>query len=433
MLVPRRTFCVLARFGLCQIVALAACARTPTPGPTATVRPTAGLITLVPTKATSAPVTGPTTLRVWLPPEFAPDVKTRGGRVLSEQLSAFESAHAGVAIEVRVKAASGPGGLMNALVTAANVAPTVLPNLIALRRDDLAAAAAGGLVAPLESLIPPEAMADYYPFAQSMGRYNGGWVGLPFAADARVMAYSTSRYPTPPLAWTDLVSGTLALPAAESTGLTLLNVYLALGGKLETSDGQLNLDAETLAQALESFQALQTAGALPQSTLDYADTATTWQAFRERRATLAVTSAQDFLAEYDSLADVAATLLPTSGPQSPPLALVDGWSWAIVNISPETSPQTAELLAWLMDPAEQADWTEAAMVLPTRGATLDAWQVKRLVPFVSDVVVHAQLQPTASALGVLGPPLRQALTDVLSGRATPFAAATRAAQTVRQP
>ncbi len=72
------------------------------------------------------------------------------------------------------------------------------------------------------------------------------------------------------------------------------------------------------------------------------------------------------------------------------------------------------------------------MVLPTRSAALAAWQDQRLVPFVSDVVAHAQLQPAAPALGLLGPPLRQALNDVLNGRATPFAAATLAAQTVRQ-
>ncbi len=52
---------------------------------------------------------------------------------------------------------------------------------------------------------------------------------------------------------------------------------------------------------------------------------------------------------------------------------------------------------------------------------------------MSDVVTHAQLQPNAATLAVVGPPLRQALSDVLNGRATPFAAATLAAETVRQP
>ena len=52
---------------------------------------------------------------------------------------------------------------------------------------------------------------------------------------------------------------------------------------------------------------------------------------------------------------------------------------------------------------------------------------------MSDIVAHAQLQPTGAALAVLGPALRQALADVLGGRATPFAAATVAAGKVNAP
>ena len=49
-------------------------------------------------------------------------------------------------------------------------------------------------------------------------------------ADARVMAYLTTVYPSPPLRWTDLLTGTLVIPAAEPSGLTLLTIYLAQGG-----------------------------------------------------------------------------------------------------------------------------------------------------------------------------------------------------------
>jgi hypothetical protein len=49
------------------------------------------------------------------------------------------------------------------------------------------------------------------------------------------------------------------------------------------------------------------------------------------------------------------------------------------------------------------------------------------------VVTQAQLQPNAAVLGVVGPLLRQALADVLNGRATPFTAATQAAEAVEQP
>lgn len=422
---------------VCASLALvvAGCGVLPGPGATVTVPPPTAAATpvetLEPAPLTPVPEDGPRTLRVWLPPEFAPDSESASGRLLAEQVSAFEAGHPGVAVDVRLKAAGGPGGLMNSLMTAANVAPAVLPNIVALRRDDLAAAAAAGLVTPLDSLLPAEAVADYYPFAQSLGRANGAWVGLPFAADARVMAYLTSAYTNPPLRWEDLLIGNLVVPGAENTGLTVASIYLAEGGTLQSEDGQVRLDRDVLARSLEHLEALRRLGVLRADSLALTDPAATWQVFRERRSTLALTSAQHYMREQSQVDGAAATLLPTDG--EPPLALADGWSWAIVNAAPENHALCAALLTWLTAPAQQAPWTEAAHVLPTRAGTLAEWRSQRLVPFVSDVVTHAQAQPPAGVLTVVGPPLRQALSDVLNGRATPFSAASQAVAALEQP
>src|SRR5262245_36594733 len=188
-----------------------------------------GVITGTPNASTPG---APVGLRVWLPPEFTPDMSTPGGQLLAEQIQAFESAHPGTAVEIRTKADGGTGGLLNSLATAANAAPTVLPDVIALSRDDLATATAAGLVAPLDGLLPANSLTDYVPYAQTMARVGGVWVGLPFAADARVLAYLDSSYPSPPLRWTDVITGPVVLPVAETSGLTLLSSYLAAGGTL---------------------------------------------------------------------------------------------------------------------------------------------------------------------------------------------------------
>ncbi len=72
-------------------------------------------------------------------------------------------------------------------------------------------------------------------------------------------------------------------------------------------------------------------------------------------------------------------------------------------------------------------------MLPTRAGSLAAWQQPGLAAVAAGVVTHAQLQPLAPVLAVIGPALQQALSDVLNGRATPFAAATVAAAVVNQP
>ena len=361
---------------------------------------------------------GPSTLRVWLPPEFTPDLDTPGGRLLAEQIQAFENAYPGTAVEIRTKAASGQGGLLASLVAAANAAPGVLPDVIALKRDDLVTAVAAGLAAPPESLVPAALLDDYYPFAQSMGKVNGDWQALPFAADARVMAYLTSVYPSPPLRWNELLTGTLVIPAAEPSGLTLLTIYLAQGGGLQDAAGKVALDVDVLARTLELLQGLQADGTMRQSTVDYADPAETWEVFRQRRANLAVTTAHYFLAEYSRLDGASATLLPTSGEAQ--LALVDGWSWVLVGGGNRNQALAAALASWLLQPERHAAWTEAANVLPTRAGSLALRQETRLGPIVSGFVAHAQLQPSAAVVGSVGPALKQALADVLAGRATPF-------------
>jgi ABC-type glycerol-3-phosphate transport system substrate-binding protein len=382
---------------------------------------------------TAAPSTpgGPVAVRVWLPPEFTPDVSTGGGQVLADQIQAFETAHPGAAVEIRTKADSGTGGLLNSLATAANAAPSVLPDVIALSRNDLAAATAAGLVAPLDGLLPADTLANYYPYAQAMARVGGAWVGLPFAANARVLAYMNTVYAGPPLHWTDVVTGPIALPVGESSGLTLLDSYLAAGGTLVDANNKLHLDSEALAATLQAYQHLQTAGLLLPATLDYADPATTWQALRDRRAVLAVTDSGRFLSEYFRVSGADVTLLPTSG--EPQLALADGWAWAIVNTAPERHALAADFIQWLSAPAQNGPWSQATAVLPARADSLAAWTQPGLASVVADLETHTQLEPTALVLAAIGPTLQEALLAVLNGRATPFAAATVAAAAINQP
>ncbi len=421
---------------------LAACQTGPTPTPPAvTVTGAVGTPAVTPPigtplAGTPAPGEGqtpvvPGLLRLWLPPEFMPDVNTPGGRVLAAQLQAFELAHPGIAVEVRAKAAGGVGGLLNALVTAANVAPSSLPDIVALRHDDLGLAAEAGLVAALEPYVPADTLADFYPFAHSLGRVNGVWMGLPFAADARVLVYTTTFYPSPPTVWSDVDAGVYLVPGAEPTALSLLTAYLVRGGTLTDEAGATHLDTSVLAAALQEYQALESIGRLPVTTLDYVDPAATWKAFRRREAALVATSAAWFLAEQAEVSGSAMTLLPTAG--QPGLALADGWSWALVNSAANQNPLAAELLNYLLAPAHHAAWTEASAVLPTRAATLAGWQSGPLAAQVSVVLTAAQMQPTGAQLGRVGPALRQALADVISGRATPFAAATVAAEAVTAP
>jgi len=402
---------------LCLALALmaAACATAPTPSaPTAlpTVTPEAS-----PAARTPTPV--PATLRIWLPPQFAPGSADAGGEVLARQLATFEQMHK-VRLEVRVKAESGPGSLLNSLLGAFNVAPQALPDVVALSQDDLAVAARAGVVTPLEALLPAEVLSDLYPFAQALSRVDGRWVGIPFAADARVLVYDTTLYASAPIRWAEIVTGTLILPAGETNGLTFLSDYLALGGQLTDATGQPALDPLLLTQAFTHLRALQEAGHLSATVITYDDPAETWQVFRERRAGLALTTAQWYLREVGRFRRGSAALPPTA--DGAPFTLAEGWSWAIVNREADRRP-AATLIQALSAPEALAEWTRAARQLPTRPSALAAWGDDPFVPLAAEVLTRAQLRPPIEVLNAFGPALRAAVGDILSGRATPESAA----------
>jgi multiple sugar transport system substrate-binding protein len=412
---------------------------TPTPGPqplrTATppkVTPTSGIVLPGPTATPAAVIPAAAALQVWLPPEFAPSGTGLGSDVLAAQLAQFQQTHPNLKVEVRVKAASGTGGLLHSLVAAYNVAPAILPNLIALNGEDLAAAAAAGLIIPLDTFFPSQTLEDYYPFAQALSRReNGERVGLPFAADAQVLVYNANFYAASPLAWNSVTTGTFIFPGGDLMALTVLDEYLALGGTLADSTGKLTLKVDLLAQALTFFQAARDIGILPMSTLAYADATATWQGFRDGRATLAVTSARQFLSGYERAASAAGTLIPAPGGQ--PLALARGWSWAIVNTQPERHADAAVMLSWLTDPAQLSAWTQAAGVLPTRSSVLAGWTSSPRAVFAGEVMAKAQIAPSDAVLTRVGPPVQQALTDVLNDRATALSAATSVVQALEKP
>jgi len=402
-----------------------------TPAPSAKATPTRAAAATGPAAATAtAPALA--TLRIWLPPDFAPSGTALGSDVLAAQLAQFQQVHPTITLEVRVKAASGTGGLLHSLAAAYNVAPAILPNVIALNEEDLASAAAAGLVIPLDSFFPGQTLDDYYPVAQAMSHQEGGErVGLPFAADALVAVYNASFYATSPLTWTSVTTGTFIFPGGDLTALTVLDEYLALGGTLADSTGKLTLKVDLVAKALSFFRSARDIGILPLSTLAYADPAASWQGFRDGRATVAVTSARQFLSDYEHVVSAAGTLIPA--PDGKPLALARGWSWAIVNTQPERHADAAALLTWLIDPAQLSAWSRAAAVLPTRSSALAAWPSSPRAVFAGEVMARAQLKPADAVLTKIGPPLQQALADVLNDRATPASAAATAEQALEKP
>ena len=95
-------------------------ATVPAPAPSPTPQST-------PLATESAGLSQPTTLSVWVIDVMSPNADTLGGSILAEQLTAFETNHPDITVNVEVKSPRGKGGTLSYLRSGRHVAPAILP------------------------------------------------------------------------------------------------------------------------------------------------------------------------------------------------------------------------------------------------------------------------------------------------------------------
>ncbi|MEJ2750190.1 MAG: extracellular solute-binding protein, partial [Anaerolineae bacterium] len=178
---------------------------TPTVTPTPVVTPA-----LQSTPAIAVPITttqAAPSLTIWLPPGTVLGSEA-GTALFSDQLLAFNAGHPDLETHVEQKTVTGQGGILSYLRTGSTVAPSILPDLVALPTNQLATAVNEGLIYPLNDLIDPALFDDLYPAAKTMAQVGDQYYGYPFAiTNLTHLAYQTSVITTtPPLRWDDLAA-----------------------------------------------------------------------------------------------------------------------------------------------------------------------------------------------------------------------------------
>lgn len=396
----------------------------PAPSPSAAETPPAG------PPPTPRPASGQ--LVVWLPPAFAPQTEGAAGELLAARLAAFEQAHSGLRVAVRVKALAGRSGLLESLSAASEAAPEALPDLILLPQDALHTAALKGQIAPLDDLLPALDPREWHAFARLAAQADGPLFSMPIGAEVDLFAFGTDPFAAPPAAWADLLAGPslFIFAAGDPTASFTLAQYLALGGTLSGPDGRPALDVERLTEVFGFYHAARSNGALPMSARLIRTAAEAWPSVRDGQAQAGTAPLREFLLERDP-ALVSGGALPTRDGQG--TAFADVWSWAMVARAPERQAAVAGLMAWLSAPEFLGPWTRALSLLPPTSAALAQWPSGADAVVVGRLVAVARPRPAAEVRAIFGPPLRQVTEAVLLGELTPEAAAQAAAQAVRPP
>ena len=353
---------------------LAACGRVPAPA-TSSPLPEP---TVTPTSPAPTQHVAPIVLRVWVTSRFDPASDSR----LQARLDAFAATHAGLKIEVRVKDESS---LLESLELTAFAAPAASPDLVALPRADLEAAAAQGLIQPLDASLLGD--AGWHPLARSLGHVNDAVYGLPFALDALALASSAE---TPLTTWQE-VSDAGALAFNANDAFFPLALYLSAGGELTDAQGDLTLDEAVLVRVLALFAQEQ---ALP------------LESDEEVRLSLGRGggSAVGWASGLSSGGPPEVKLEALPGLESPPATLVTSWGWSVASADVERQQLALELAEWLTAEEFLGEWTPSLGFLPPR---VDARWKPLLDP--------ARPVPPAEWVNLIAPILREAVASVLAG------------------
>lgn len=387
-----------------------------------------------PTPTAGTPGVTPTAvqkLSLWVPPEFDPEGGTPAGDLLRERLELFSRQNGGVQVEVRVKASSGPGGLLESLTTASAAAPLALPSVVALSRPDLEIAALKGLVYPLDGISTAIDQSDWYAYARQLAMVQGATFALPFAGDALVVAYRPGSVAVAP---TDLAAiyrlgQPLAFPAGDPQALFLLTLYQSIGGTVEDAQRRPTLQPELLSQVLDVMVDGEQRGIFPFWLSQYETSGQVWQAYTDKRVNALVTWVSYYLTSLPP--DTTAVPLPAL--DDTPLTLAAGWGWAVADPDPTRRVMAARLAEFLAEGDFLAGWTEAAGYLPTRPSSLAAWSNSSLKTLLSPVAVSAQARPSSDQLASLGSVLKEATLKVLKRESDPTQAAKAASERLTVP
>ena len=350
-------------------------------------------------------------LVVWVLPQFDPNGESDASLLLDERFREFLIRNPQVNLTVRVKAASGPGSMLDSLTGASSVARDALPSLVLLNRSDLVASANRDLVFPIEEISTSVDENDWYPFAQAMAIHQGSVFGLPFASNALGLLVRSNKLPDDQPSWDEALRqlDSLIFPAGDADALVTLALYLSAGGSLDTQMGHIGINLDALTAALDVYDRARRVGVIKRDLLEYQTDDQAWDAFTVGDADAVITWVHRLFSEEE---DLGLALLPPLGEN--PMTLGTGWSWCLTEPDDQKREYAAALAEFLSAPEFLSRWAPLSGYLPVRPSSLAGFNGDGLQSTLSTMLLSARLRPDRQAMTEIGTQIESAVTEMIN-------------------
>ena len=408
-------------------------AETLTPAPTQFANTEVGAATPSSVEANPSSSQETINLIIWTIPEISPRSEVPGGSQLAEQLNAYDIDNAQVNLEVLYKSTSGQGSILSYLRAGRGVADGILPDIVLLPTEQLAAAAEQQLIFPMDDLLPADALTDLYPAALDLATVGGRLMGYPFAINslAHLVYRSNVITGTLPTSWTGLVEtdADFVFPAAgPAGGAFALQLYLNNNGSLVNDAGQTSLQREQLIETLQQLEDGRQSGLILFQSGSTSTLAEAWDLYASNTANINLTTADDFLVRRRNGDD--SNFAPIPGPNGTLDPLIKGWVWAVSTADPARQAQAIELISWLTNANNLGGWSQQSGILPASRTALASWEGDPYLTFLAEQLERAAPYPVQADTTMIDA-LTTAIFDLISLAVSPQEAADQVIATVR--
>ena len=290
-------------------------------------------------------------IRVWWSDALYPLADESVEEILREQIDAFNREHSDLNAEFRLKPTLGTGSILTTLLAAVPVAPSAIPDLVLLRRNDLVQAVRGGVVRPIDNWLPDTLRSPLLPNVINLGLVDGILYGFPYTITVQHTAYDVDVLEQSPETFEDILANSqrLLLPGAPVIGNevndTVLAQYLSAGGRLVDGSNVPTLDQEPLLEVLNFYADGLESGIFAEDVLSYTQIADYWARTDQSTPALAIVNSALYLENGDT-PSLAIAPIPTIDGKT--LVIINGWVWALTTDNPDQQRHALEFLEWIM-------------------------------------------------------------------------------------
>ena len=355
-------------------------------------------------------------LVIWVPPQFNPKSDSEAGKLLGARIQDFLQENPAVNLSVRVKAASGPGGLLETLEKTRDVAPIAVPSLVLITRSDMIQAVEKDLLFPIEGTSTAIDDNDWYNFSRDLGIYSGTVYGLPFASNALGLVFRDMKLGQNSMSWEDSfrIFDTFIFPAGASNALVPLSMYASAGGIIDNQQDIHPISPEILERILDVIDTGARTGVLSPVISELKTDDQSWEYFETGGYDAVITWINRFLSTDENY-----QLAPVPSIGIDPHTFASGWTWCLTDPNKGNHEYVISLAEYLTDTDFLSQWAPLSGYLPVRPSSMKKWVDGQDEGTINSILFSAALIPDQSDIDGINTEITTVVVEVLTGQVSP--------------